>query len=323
MNECLNGKSCPVCDRESATRPFIDELYDDRFGFPETVSIQRCLRCDLFFTWPRFSGDISSLYEARYQRKALEPKAIFRDAQVEVRRSRFVRWFLGLGQYFAAKNSNILDIGSGSGQSVLEAKLMGIEAVGYDVDRHSSVLGADLGIRILSGEEISSSVEKIKFDWIQLNQVVEHYVNPVSSLQEISDLLSPGGRVFISTPNSKSLSRRITGKRWIHWHVPYHQQHFNPKSIKQLLSELGFGNIRIVFRTPSLWLIIQLRALLSRPSLGSESQLWKPQDPSSGGGEESPKRYVLVPLMIVSVVARVLDFCRLGDCLVVIAEKKT
>jgi hypothetical protein len=129
--------------------------------------------------------------------------------------------------------------------------------------------------------------------------------------------------VFISTPNSKSLSRRITGKRWIHWHVPYHQQHFNPKSIKQLLSELGFGNIRIVFRTPSLWLIIQLRALLSRPSLGSESQLWKPQDPSSGGGEESPKRYVLVPLMIVSVVARVLDFCRLGDCLVVIAEKKT
>jgi 2-polyprenyl-3-methyl-5-hydroxy-6-metoxy-1,4-benzoquinol methylase len=326
MNKYSDSRRCPLCDSDTGYSPFIDRIYDDRFGFPEAVSIQHCLSCDLFFTWPRFAGNVSSLYEAHYQRTSLAPKTIFRDAQVEVLRSRFARWFLGLGnsgQYFAKRNCRILDIGSGSGQAVLEAKLMGLEVVGYDVDRHSSVLGSELGIHIQSGEKISTSMENLKFDWIQLNQVVEHYVDPLGSLREISDLLSPGGSVFISTPNSRSLARRCMRKRWIHWHVPYHQQHFNPKSIKWLLAELGYENIRVTYRTPSLWLIIQLRALLTRPSLGSESQIWKQQNSNLDEGDGSTNRLMLLPLIVVSVAARVLDFCRLGDCLVIIAEKNS
>jgi hypothetical protein len=45
-------------------------------------------------------------------------------------------------------------------------------------------------------------------------------------LVQVRRLLRPGGEVWISCPNADSLWRRVFGRGWVNWHVPFHLWHF-------------------------------------------------------------------------------------------------
>jgi len=75
-------------------------------------------------------------------------------------------------------------------------------------------------------------------------------------------ILAPGGQVWISCPNSQSRLRKMFGRFWINWHVPFHISHFSSETLKQLLESSGFTSVSIRQVTPALWVSMSIIARL-------------------------------------------------------------
>ena len=73
-------------------------------------------------------------------------------------------------------------------------------------------------------------------------------------LVQVRRLLRPGGEVWISCPNAASLWRRVFGRAWVNWHVPFHLWHFSPLTLRKVLDRAGFRLTEIDTFTPALWL---------------------------------------------------------------------
>ena len=94
---------------------------------------------------------------------------------------------------------------------------------------------------------------KTRYDVAVLSNVLEHSLDPRQMLLDIQRILSDGGQVWISCPNSESWLRRVFGRSWLNWHVPFHIFHFAPATLKQLLTETGYRPVEIRQITPALW----------------------------------------------------------------------
>jgi hypothetical protein len=79
---------------------------------------------------------------------------------------------------------------------------------------------------------------------------------------------------MLSFPNTDSMQAAHSKQRWINWHVPYHQHHFNQKSFEQLARQAEFSVRSARTITPNLWTLLQLRANRQVPSEGRVSSMW-------------------------------------------------
>lgn len=300
-------------------------MFDDRYGCPSVVDIWHCSDCDHFFCVPPLEAkEIAALYEQFYGRSRVQTEDIERTARASVAAPKWKRWYKGetnSGQHLAPLPSHLLDIGSGACQDVLEAKLLGHDAHGFDVDSTSARLGRELGVDVRSGDDVGGAFGGDRFEWIQLNQVIEHYVDPCSSVQAVTDLLSPGGRLFVATPNASSLLRRATRRRWINWHVPYHQQHFTRRSLALVLEGCGLHVETVRTVTPSVWFLLQVRSMFVAPSSGQPTETWTTREPSRGYKEFTLRVMLLVALLGAGAISRILDALKVGESLVVVAKK--
>ncbi len=101
----------------------------------------------------------------------------------------------------------------------------------------------DASIKI--GKLESNTFPREKFDLITMWDVIEHLNNPKQDLKIIFDLLKGSGRFALSTGNVNSLLAKILGKKWHLYNPPQHLSYFSPKTIKTLLSSIGFSDIQI------------------------------------------------------------------------------
>ena len=131
-------------------------------------------------------------------------------------------------------------------------------------------------------------------------------------LENVHRILKPNGRVWISCPNSQSWLRRVFGRSWINWHVPFHLFHFSGKTLAQLLERSGFEITELKCATPSHWMSSSIVAAISAKR-GYETRYLR--SPLLVGFLMLFCRFVLFPLLWVG------NFSGHGDCLVVEAKK--
>jgi SAM-dependent methyltransferase len=72
-------------------------------------------------------------------------------------------------------------------------------------------------------------------DFAYLIEVVEHLEHPVSTLRRLRQVLSPGGRVLLSTPEGSRCPRHTNA-----YDDPTHLHFFTPRSLNRALSAAGF-----------------------------------------------------------------------------------
>lgn len=305
--------SCPVCHGDSQV--LHDTMFDDRFGCPMIVEIRRCPRCPHMFTSPALRPEeVGSLYEQFYGRsESSQP------VRTLALKSRIWRWVTGqnnLGQFVLSPITHpyLLDVGSGDCQNLWEAVQLGFHAVGYDVDQMSTVIGDKNQLTVRSGDSIETCYSDETFDAIQLNQVLEHYFDPSAQVRQLRRHLRTGGLLFISTPNAGSAVRAVSGRRWINWHVPYHQQHFTRKSLKQFLMTNGFEVRKVRTVTPLVWTVLQIRQLRRRSDLGRTSAAWV------GPRRRGTRVLELAIVILLFVPIRFLDLIGFGDSIVLVAS---
>lgn len=70
-------------------------------------------------------------------------------------------------------------------------------------------------------------------------QVLDHLLDPVTTLSELREKLLPGAKLLIVTHNEQSLLRKIVGWKWPAFCLQ-HPQVYNPSSITKLLEKAGY-----------------------------------------------------------------------------------
>jgi 2-polyprenyl-3-methyl-5-hydroxy-6-metoxy-1,4-benzoquinol methylase len=109
-------------------------------------------------------------------------------------------------------NQTILDIGCSSGNfgsELIERK--GCTVDGIDIDDKDVKLANERlrNAQVLDIENDNLDHLHGKYDTILLMDVIEHLVRPVQTLQKISKLLKPKGRLIFSVPNMAHISVRL------------------------------------------------------------------------------------------------------------------
>lgn len=323
---------CPVCESQQTSE--CRTIFDDRYGQPDLFKLVKCAQCGHQMTSPRLAeAELGALYSTYYPRKQVEVDEIRREAaRVKEPFAGFRRWWTGTdnqGQYLVRPGELMLDVGCGSGLSLLEASALGAQVRGVEADPNVRRIADETGLNIHIGSLLDDPFPDEAFDLVVLNQVIEHVPAPDEMLRRIHNRLKPGARVVLVFPNVRSFWCRMSGERWINWHVPYHLHHFCRQGFVQMALRCGYRIKSTRTITPNLWTILQFRANRMHVERGAPSSLWTVSAPAQEPAPQMPtvkrrtlrrvlRRVALVGLMLpLALVNRTIDALGWGDSLMI------
>lgn len=136
--------------------------------------------------------------------------------------------------------TTLLDIGTGYGTFVEIAGSTGLDAIGIEPAKNlyksasSKVKDKILHLELDGFIRINTK----KYDFITLIHVLEHVKRPKVFLEKVFALLSPGGVLYIETPNSTSHQAVVEGERYTFLTPPDHLNLFSKESIELLIKDL-------------------------------------------------------------------------------------
>lgn len=321
---------CKIC--QGRLVGVCDHLYDERYGYPHFYEARRCHSCGLVQTLPPLANaDLSDLYTNYYPRQQIDPAKI-KTAGASFRPTviwRAITWLAGrsnIGHYQTKVGEIVLDVACGDGLSLLEIKALGGQPFGTETDRNLRKVAKALGLNLFIGDLRDAPFSKKSFDLVTGSQIIEHVPDPLEFLLTIRKMLKPGGRVIIATPNFGGVYRQLFGRRWINWHIPYHQNLFDAKSLSYVCEAGGFVVIKKRTVTPNLWTLLQLVTLIQPSSPGNRHDAVWHSDlrPSlKRFGLRTLFRLVSLVLIVpITLVNRWLDLFGYGDSLVYVLQQK-
>jgi 2-polyprenyl-3-methyl-5-hydroxy-6-metoxy-1,4-benzoquinol methylase len=267
---------CPVCNSFDSTL-YLDG--EDTIA-PESVGssrsklshgrILKCRNCGLCFRSFRPNpAQLADLYRAADD-QVYEAETANRVKTAERHRRRISRYVRPPG--------TILDIGSASGaflRLMMDAgwKAYGVEPSSSQCEKARRVLGTGA---VIQECVLEHAVLPGNFDVITLWDVLEHVTEPVVFLRRCSDLLRPGGYLFLNTPRIDSAVARALGARWPLL-LAEHLNYFTAESLqmcaeKSKLTLVATGQRPVSF---SIGYILRRLSQHDFPLIGAASRLAK------------------------------------------------
>ncbi|MDA8090987.1 MAG: class I SAM-dependent methyltransferase [Nitrospiraceae bacterium] len=289
-------------------------LYDDRYGYKGLFRLVRCAECGHMFLEDGVDKrDLEDLYSNYYPRRAFDIDSHKPRAEA----SGFKAWFDGeYGSAFrwVPEKVKVLDIGCGFGETLGYHKARGCDVFGVEADENIRRVADKFGYKVHVGLFDPSLYEENCFDYVTMDQVIEHVLDPVETLRGVARVLKPGGLAILSTPNGGGWGAKVFGRRWINWHVPYHNQFFSVRSMRMAAEKAGLSLEKTITITASAWLHYQWIHLLTRPREGTPSVFWSPD-----GRYKFPQIIPVAGLALISrlkidhMATRLFDAMGIGD----------
>jgi len=201
----------------------------------------RCTNCGLVCINPQLSdetiADISGnlLYEKKSQKLDLLLSTL------DTYKSKLLKSF----ERFK-KSNYLLDVGCFKGFLLYTASQRGWRVVGTEVSKSATHFAREhLQQRVDIGDLLDMSwLENLDFDVITLLDVIEHLSSPHRYLKKTDASPRAGGLLYLETANFNSLPKFLLGDKWTVFHS-IHRYYFSPKTIKRMLRQAGFQQIRI------------------------------------------------------------------------------
>lgn len=245
---------CPACSGES--RVYLQGLYDDRFAYPEQFDLLECVECKHKFLDGSFTDEmLQKLYTDYYPRSDIKIED-FRPLTYE---KGFKSWLKGEKRAYSLvpENVRILDIGCGFGETLAYHKNRNCDVYGCEADQNVKKVADEFGYNIHLGLFDPNQYQEKFFDYITMDQVLEHSTDPKKILSDIRTVLKDDGKLIITIPNANGWGAKKFGRKWLHWHTPYHLQFFSKKSLQLTAEEANFKLESFETLTHSEWLFWQ------------------------------------------------------------------
>ena len=137
-----------------------------------------------------------------------------------------------------------LDVGCGDGRILRQLRAAGCDAQGIDPDPVAVASARDAGLSVIEGTLDRATFEPGSFHAVILNHVAEHLHHPAETLLTCRELLQPGGRLWLATPNLGSSGHSRFGRNWLHLDPPRHLVLFTRGSLSSLVQSVGFSGLR-------------------------------------------------------------------------------
>ncbi|HNY11350.1 MAG TPA: class I SAM-dependent methyltransferase [Candidatus Wallbacteria bacterium] len=301
----------------------LHELYDDRYGYAGKFPLMICHECGHKWLDAKFSNEeLAELYTNYYPRSSFK----LEQYKPHVEASGFMAWLDGK-DCFAFKwvppGVRILDIGCGFGEMLGYHKARGCDVYGVEADSNILRVAEKFGFNVKVGLFDPKNYERDFFDYVTMDQVIEHMADPVETLRGIARILKPGGTAVLSAPNSNGWGAKIFGKRWINWHAPYHLQHFSMRSMKLSAETAGLTLAKARTITCSEWLHYQWVHLFVRPDIGKPAAFWSEKGRCGIAGKIALRLLPWVrAIKLNHLITRGFDAAGIGDNYVFILRKE-
>ncbi|MDW8364259.1 MAG: class I SAM-dependent methyltransferase [Abditibacteriales bacterium] len=213
-------------------------------------TVVQCNVCDLIYTnpRPRFDKVFAEVYDVGESYLSKTERA------TKPARIRTYRRFLKELEPFRQTNS-ILEIGSGFGYFLNEARMLGWQGVGVEVSPFSvEYARRTYGVEVLLGtlEQHLEALRRTPFDVVALWNVFEHLPDPLGSLRQFHALLRAGGALLIKVPDARALTmtprtlgQRLFHRRYLRRYYPVlahmHLIHLTPETFGKMAAVSGFA----------------------------------------------------------------------------------
>ena len=266
----MQNYSCPICESPTYKVLFYDHNRRDNIDCSGTYVM--CSECSLVYLRERPPWEeivkFYSLLDSDITTNAGTTDVMDLRQQVEksvpkwkelLRKVRFRphSWPL---ESVPQGSKRILDLGCGNSAKLVEFHQRGYEVWGVDVGVDAIRLCKELLPQghFIQGELQDTGLPDGHFNYIRIDNALEHIPNPKEVTRECSRLLCEGGQLMVYVPHGRSLSTRLMKGNSISAWIPFHLQLFTRKSLRQLLAKAGFVDIRTYMYTPASWLPLSL-----------------------------------------------------------------
>ncbi len=209
---------CPICDQPAPvifSRPYRLPALKAMIGRPPLVEaladksyeVRRCGACDLGFqTWVMEEGELPLWYSAPGGEESF-PEEIGKQRLHWLAHP--VAEILVFRQVCPASRPVVLDFGCNWGKWASAALALGCDVFAVEVNRAAADFCARRGIKIVSPADLP----RLRFDFINVDQVLEHLSDPLSVARQLAGCLPPGGLLKLSTPDDPRLLRSLAASQ--------------------------------------------------------------------------------------------------------------
>lgn len=206
------------------------------FGRAGAFDVVKCSHCATLFTATLpASEEQAEDYSGYYDEKNLNVPAFVEKRLGEVASS--------LERY--RTSGRWLDIGCGAGALLRAAERQGWSATGTEIAPNAVDVLREQGLDVRLGELDELGLEPGGFDVVSLVEVVEHVADPLALVDGAARLVRPGGAVYVTTPNGRSVSARLLGARWSLIAPPEHLLLLSRRGIRVLFERAGLLTKRV------------------------------------------------------------------------------
>ena len=202
-----------------------------------------CTACGLVRLSPRVAAsDLKRFYDESY-RDVYEGNHVPLDKQLanptyDFRARRLTRH---------SKGRRFLEVGCGDGNFLAVLRSHGWDVTGREVSETAAKVARErhgIDVEVISFGD-AGSVPTGCWDAVGLYHVLEHMYEPRAALKQIHEALPVGGVLHVQVPNRRSLDGRLGGRLWFGIRCPQHVLFCEPRHLRQLLSEEGFGVVSV------------------------------------------------------------------------------
>lgn len=211
---------CPICSQaapEIFSRSYASRELDwvrNRFCFLSDLlsgnnfTVRYCQSCDFVFQEATPEGqELAVIYGTH---------SISREAILDEISHQKLHWFahmteeiLVMRQMLKSDMPKVLDYGANWGKWASMAQAHGCDVYAVELNPVAADFCRSRGIRVIAEEELSLH----KFDFINVDQVLEHLGDPVGVAKKLGQCLSKGGYLKFSVPHNKRLKSRLQMSR--------------------------------------------------------------------------------------------------------------
>jgi SAM-dependent methyltransferase len=263
--------ACPVCGSPGTVR--YESLSDNLFGVAGSWTSRQCANADCGCLWldpAPLEDDLGLAYQNYFTHvdPPAGPPSLARRLWHDVKQGYLSRRFgydipgktwkriasyvlqpfptrresletLGL-HLDPVPGGHVLEIGCGSGATLVNLHELGWRAEGLDFDPAAGALARARGLRVRSGGLADQGYPDHAFDAVGMVHAIEHIPDPLNFLREVRRVLAPNGQLVLITPNARARGLARFGASWLGLDAPRHVQVFTARALERVVREAGF-----------------------------------------------------------------------------------